>query len=74
MACIWPHWEREVTHCELKADFGVGQNQCRNRRAVVVSEPWRMWVAAVPVLAGYRIWRWFRGPSQPERWWRNAYR
>ena len=74
LAWVWQCWEREVAQRELNAGVGVGQNQCWNKRSAVVSGPWRGWVYAVLVLAGYRAWGWIRGPTRPERWWRGAQR
>ena len=74
LAWVWQRWEREVAHRELNAGVGVGQKQCWNQRSAVVSGPWRGWVYAVLVLAGYRAWGWIRGPTRPERWWRGAQR
>ncbi|MGQ9614565.1 transposase [Chloroflexus sp.] len=69
-AWVWQRWDLEGAHRERKAGGGVGQNQCWNKRSAVVSVPWRVWVSAVLVLAGYRTWGWSRGSTRPERWWR----
>ena len=74
LAWVWQRWEREGAHREMNAGVGVGQHQCWNTRSAVVSVPWRGWVAAVLVLAGYRTWGWIRGSTRPERWWRGAQR
>ncbi|ABY36127.1 MAG TPA: hypothetical protein DEF43_04620 [Chloroflexus aurantiacus] len=74
LAWVWQRWDLEVAHRELNAGVGVGQNQGGNQRSAVVGGPWRGWVAAVLVLAGYRTWGWIRGPTRPERWWRGAQR
>ena len=74
LAWIWQRWELEVAHREMKSSLGVGQKQCWNRRAAVVSVQWSVWVYALLVLAGYQTWGLFGGPSRPERWWPGANR
>jgi hypothetical protein len=74
LAWIWQRWELEVAHREMKGSFGVGEKQCWNRRAAVVSVQWSVWVYALLVLAGYRTWGWLGGPKRPERWWPGAQR
>lgn len=66
----WQRWEIEVTHRELKCGFGVGESQCWNPRATVVSVQWRVWVWSLLVLSGYRAWGMERGPLRPLGcWW-----
>jgi hypothetical protein len=74
LAWVWQRWELEVAHREMKAGLGVGQKQCWNRRAAVVSVQWSVWVYAVLVLAGYQAWGLFGGPRRPEKWWPGAKR
>jgi hypothetical protein len=69
---VWQRWELEVAHREMKAGFGVGQMQCWNVRAAVISVQWSVWVYAVLLLAAYRTWGWFDGPKTPGRWWCGA--
>ena len=68
----WQRWEIEVCHRELKAGFGLGNKQCWNPQAAVVSVQWTAWVYAVLLLAGYRTWGLARGPAGPARWWRGS--
>jgi hypothetical protein len=66
----WQRWEIEVTHRELKCGFGIGESQCWNPTATVVSVQWRVWVWSLLVLCGYRAWGLDRGPLRPlGRWW-----
>jgi hypothetical protein len=69
----WQRWEIEVTHRELKSGFGIGESQCWNPTAAVLSVQWRVWVWGVLVLAGYRAWGLSRGPLRPlGRWWSGS--
>lgn len=68
----WQRWELEVCHRELKTGFGLGDKQCFNPHAAVVSVQWSAWVYAVLLLAGYRTLGLTRGPTVPTRWWRGA--
>jgi hypothetical protein len=52
----WQRWEIEVTHRELKCGFGIGESQCWNPTATVLSLQWRVWVWSVLVLSAYRVW------------------
>jgi hypothetical protein len=69
----WQRWEIEVTHRELKCGFGVGESQCWNPTATVVSVQWRVWVWSLLVLSGYRAWGMGRGPLRPlGSWWAGS--
>lgn len=71
----WQRWEIEVTHRELKCGFGVGESQCWNPTATVVSVQWRVWVWSLLVLSGYRAWGTGHGPVVPlGRWWAGSRR
>jgi hypothetical protein len=71
----WQRWEIEVTHRELKTDFGLGESQAWNPFATVLSVQWRAWVFAVAVLAGYRVWGLTRPPLRSlGRWWPGSRR
>jgi hypothetical protein len=66
----WQRWEIEVTHRELKCGFGIGESQCWNPTATVLSVQWRVWVWSLLVLSAYRVWGMGRGPLPPlGRWW-----
>jgi hypothetical protein len=68
----WQRWEVEVCHRELKAGFGLGDKQCWNPQAAVLSVQWSAWVYALLLLAGYRAWGLTRGPTVPTAWWRGS--
>jgi len=70
----WQRWELEVTHREMKTDFGVGDKQCFNPRAAVSSVQWGAWVYALLVLAGYRTYGLCGSPSLSTAWWSGARR
>lgn len=73
LAWAWQRWEIEVTHRELKCGFGIGESQCWNPRATVVSVQWRVWVWSLLVLSGYRAWGAERGPVRPlGGWWKGG--
>jgi hypothetical protein len=68
----WQRWEVEVAHRELKSNFGLGNKQCFNPTAAVLSVQWSAWVYALLLLAGYRTWGLTAAPAVPTRWWRGA--
>ena len=70
----WQRWEIEVTHRELKSNFGLGEKQCWNPKGAVRSVQWCAWVYATLVLVGYRTWGLVGGPEVPTRWWRGGQR
>lgn len=70
----WQRWELEVTHREMKTDFGVGDKQCFNPRAAVSSVQWGAWVYALLVLAGYRTYGLCGSPPLSTAWWSGARR
>jgi len=71
---LWQRWEIEVAHREMKSGLGLGERQCWNQRAAVVSVQWSAWVYAVLLLATYRTWGLCSGPATPARWWPGAKR
>lgn len=68
----WQRWELEVCHRELKSNFGLGNKQCWNPLAAVLSVQWSAWVYSLLLLAGYRSWGICGGPDVPTRWWRGS--
>jgi hypothetical protein len=74
LAWLWQRWELEVAHREMKSGLGVGEMQCWTTRSAVRSVQWSAWVYAVLLLAGYRTWGLFAGPTRRERWWPGAKR
>lgn len=71
---LWQRWEIEVAHREMKSGLGLGEKQCWNKRAAVVSVQWSAWTYAVLLLAAYRTWGLCSGPPTPQRWWSGAKR
>jgi hypothetical protein len=75
LAWAWQRWEIEVTHRELKAEFGLGETQCWGPVSAVLAVQCVAWAYAVLVLAGYRVWGLAPGPVPPPgRWWTGARR
>jgi hypothetical protein len=74
LSWAWQRWELEVAHRELKSGFGLGDKQCWNEHAAIVSVQWSAWVYALLLLAGYRSWGLLNGPPTPARWWRGSRR
>lgn len=68
----WQRWEIEVAHRELKSNFGLGNKQCWQPQAAILSVQWSAWVYALLLLAGYRAWGLTNSPSVPTRWWRGS--
>ena len=68
----WQRWEVEVAHRELKSNFGLGNKQCWNPDAAILSVQWSAWVYALLLFAGYRSWGLANAPPVPTRWWRGS--
>ena len=68
----WQRWEVEVAHRELKSNFGLGNKQCWNPKAAVLSVQWSAWVYSLLLLAGYRCWGLTQAPQVPTSWWHGA--
>lgn len=68
----WQRWEVEVAHRELKSNFGLGNKQCWQPAAAILSVQWSAWVYALLLLAGYRCWGLTGAPPVPTRWWRGS--
>lgn len=68
----WQRWEVEVAHRELKSNFGLGNKQCWQPYAAILSVQWSAWVYALLLLAGYRAWGLTRTPQVPTVWWRGS--
>ena len=69
----WQRWEVEVMHRELKAGFGLGEQQAWHPTAALTVIQWVVWTYAALLLAGYRAWGWDTGPpraawQRPRRW------
>ena len=68
----WQRWEIEVVHRELKSNFGLGEKQCWQPKAAVLSVQWSAWLYALLLLAGYQTWGLAAPAPVPSRWWRGA--
>jgi hypothetical protein len=68
----WQRWEVEVAHRELKSNFGLGNKQCWQPAAAILSVQWSAWVYALLLLAGYRAWGLTGAPAVPTRWWSGS--
>lgn len=68
----WQRWEIEVAHRELKSNFGLGNKQCWNPQAAILSVQWSAWVYALLLLSGYRCWGLTGAPTVPTPWWRGS--
>ena len=68
----WQRWEVEVCHREIKSNLGLGDKQCWNPQAAVVSVQWTAWVYALLLLAAYQTWGLCDAPPVPTRWWRGS--
>lgn len=68
----WQRWEVEVAHRELKSNFGLGNKQCWQPQAAILSVQWSAWVYSLLLLAGYRTWGLTNAPAPPTRWWRGS--
>lgn len=70
LAWAWQRWEVEVAHRELKTGFGLGEPQCWNPTATVLTVQWAAALYATVVLAGLRAWGLGPGPvTPPGAWW-----
>ena len=65
---LWQRWELEVAHRQMKSGLGLGEKQCWNPHATVVSVQWSVWVYALMMLAGHRHWGNDPGISPPGLW------
>jgi len=65
LALAWQRWELEVTHCDAKTTFGVGEVQCWSRHAAILAVQWQWWVLALVLLTAYRAWGLNPAPTAP---------
>jgi hypothetical protein len=68
----WQRWELEVAHREAKSGLGLGDKQCWNPLAAVLSVQWAAWLYALLLLAAYRTWGLTHHPHTPSAWWPGA--
>jgi hypothetical protein len=72
LAWVWQRWELEVAHRAMKSNFGVGEMQCWNKHAAILSVQWMGWLYGVLMLAAYRLWGWTSGPAIRTAWWSGS--
>lgn len=68
LAWLWQRWELEVAHRQLKTGLGLGEKQCWNDKATVATIQWSVWLYALLMLTGYRIWGNDAGAKPPGLW------
>jgi hypothetical protein len=68
LAWLWQRWELEVAHRNLKSGLGLGEKQCWNDQATVATVQWTVWVYALLLLTGYRVWGDVPGHRPPGLW------
>jgi hypothetical protein len=64
----WQRWELEVVHREVKSLFGLGDKQCFQPHAAVVSVQWSAWLYALISLAAYRTYKLPAPPTRSPAW------
>jgi hypothetical protein len=68
LAWLWQRWELEVAHRAMKSGLGLGEKQCWNDTATVATVQWSVWIYALMMMAGYRVWADDCGPRTPGLW------
>ncbi|MCB0061758.1 MAG: hypothetical protein KDE19_06580 [Caldilineaceae bacterium] len=68
LALLWQRWELEVAHRQMKTGLGLGEKQCWNDAATVATIQWSVWIYALIMLSGYRVWKHETGPHAPGLW------
>lgn len=68
LAWLWQRWELEVAHRQMKSGLGLGEKQCWNAAATVATIQWSVWIYALIMLSGYRVWKNETGPHAPGLW------
>jgi hypothetical protein len=64
----WQRWELEVVHREVKSLFGLGDKQCFQPHAAVLSVQWSAWVYALLTLAAFRSFGLPTPPAPTTAW------
>ena len=68
LAWLWQRWELEVAHRQMKSGLGLGEKQCWHPAATVATIQWSVWIYALIMLSGYRVWHNQPGPHAPGLW------
>ena len=71
LAWLWQRWELEVAHRQMKTGLGLGEKQCWNATATIATVQWSLWIYALMLLTGYRVWG-HDGGGKPPGLWRKA--
>ena len=74
LAWLWQRWELEVAHRQMKSGLGLGEKQCWNDFSTVATVQWSVWIYALIMLSGYRVWKNQAGPQAPGLWRKPAQR
>jgi len=74
LTLLWQRWELEVAHRQMKSGLGLGEKQCWNATATVATIQWSVWIYALIMLSGYRVWKNETGPHAPGLWRKPAQR
>lgn len=74
LAWLWQRWELEVAHRQMKSGLGLGEKQCWNDVSTVATVQWSVWIYALIMLSGYRVWKNQVGPKAPGLWRKPAQR
>lgn len=68
LAWLWQRWELEVAHRQMKSGLGLGEKQSWHPTATVATVQWSVWIYALIMLSGYRVWENQPGPQAPGLW------
>lgn len=64
----WQRWELEVVHREVKSLFGLGDKQCFQPQAAILSVQWSAWCYALLSLAAFRTFGLPTPPASSTAW------
>ncbi len=64
----WQRWELEVVHREVKSLFGLGDKQCFQPHATILSVQWSAWCYALLTLAAFRTFGLPTPPASTTAW------
>ena len=74
LAWLWQRWELAVAHRQMKRGLGLGEKQCWNGLSTVATVQWSVWIYALMMLSGYRVWHNQVGLQAPGLWRKPAQR
>ena len=70
----WQRWELEVVHREVKSLFGLGDKQCFQPHAAVLSVQWSAWCYALLTFAAFRTFGLPTPPALTSAWYPHPLR